>query len=349
MCILIVGAGITGALIGYFLRQWNSNVNLHLWEAEDQPGGRMAISEYDLNLFADIGLQYISTDNLKEDYYKHIYDVLQNNNLLEPLKCKILNSNRYASNSDYFVAPNGARSIVEYFINEAKFNDIQYNKKVTHVDIETIDEIVTVRTQSNKIYNYSIVILTAPLPQILNEINGNYRQLIENKTELYNELQNVRYGCKYALVEFFDKPLVTDWGAQFIKGDDVFRYMAIDNVKRNRPSSKSAIIYHTEDAFAQKHTNDSIQNIKSILKERAHKLFPDWNNSICTKLHKWPYATVRAKAKLNKPFVNLSLKPMVLISGDSFTGSKFDNNILTAKETASFLAANIVNVTKFIR
>jgi len=326
MKILLVGGGITSALTGLCIRKLLPDCNISIWDKARGAGGRMATTRCTLNASctADLGAQYITTT---EDFMKangDIYNDLISDGTLEPLKCKVIGM-KTQGNSKNFVVPNGTSFLVK-----SVFQKAQINQKFSHhvSSINEGDGKWIVETKTGVKEDFDVVILTMPVPQVF-LLEGTVKNSIKGVLE---PLTAVTYSSRYVLVLFFLENLPNeDWGAQYIDSDPIFRYVTIDNIRRNRPDNLCAVVFHTTVSFGFKHVEDSIPDIEKVLVSRTKELFPTWPEPKAVKCHKWRYSQVTNTYPDTPGCVVLSASPLLVIGGDAFSGSKFDNCIQSSK------------------
>ena len=112
-------------------------------------------------------------------------------------------------------------------------------------------------TKCGKTDSFDVVVLTIPTPQLflltgkVPEILGNHFKttikfnlndiftLLTNKeknNDLKKKLENVQYSSRYAVGLFYEPGTKLDlpFDVSYLKDDPVFRYIAVDNARRNR-------------------------------------------------------------------------------------------------------------------
>ncbi|KAG8276287.1 hypothetical protein J6590_068574 [Homalodisca vitripennis] len=327
MKILLVGGGITSAVTGTLLRRMFPECNLKMWDKARGTGGRMTTSRCPLNsdCTADIGAQYITTT---EEYMKSncdIYDDLISEGVLEPLKCLVVGLRPQGNNRNY-VLPKGSGFLVKNFFGRAKLNETKFHHHVSKID--RVNDKWTVETKTGEKEDFDIVILTMPVPQLL-LLEGTIKS--ELNADVVNNLKSVTYSSRYVLVLFFLDKINEEWGAQYIDKDPIFRYIAIDNVKRNEPDGLCAVVFHTSVGFGLKHVDDNIEDIQQLLMSQVRMLFPSWPEPKAVKCHKWRYSQVTNSYPDAPGYLLLSSTPPLLVGGDGFVGSNFDNCVQSAK------------------
>ena len=75
----------------------------------------------------------------------------------------------------------------------------------------------------------------------------------------------------------------------------VFRYVAIDNLKRGDNIGPTSIIAHTSVPFAMDRIDETPENLKPDLMSSLQKMFPTWTTPSHVKCHKWRFSQVWLK------------------------------------------------------
>ncbi|XP_054287165.1 renalase-like [Macrosteles quadrilineatus] len=326
MKILLVGGGITSALTGMCLRKLLPDCNISLWDKARGAGGRMATTRCSLNpsCTADLGAQYITTT---EEYMKangDVYNHLISEGILEPLKCHVIGM-RHQDNTKNFVVPNGTSFLVKNILQQAKINETKFSHHVSSIDLEDGRWIVETKT-GEKDY-FDVVVLTMPVPQLF-LLEGSVKRSIQSLAE---PLNTVTYSARYVLVLFYLENINENWGAQYIDNNPIFRYVSIDNIRRNQPENLCAVVLHSTVSFGAKHIEDSIPDMEKVLVSQAKVLFPNWPEPKAVKCHKWRYSQVTNTYPDAPGCVLVSSSAPLVIGGDAFAGSKFDNCIQSSK------------------
>merc|ERR1719400_1536673 len=124
---------------------------------------------------------------------------------------------------------------------------VNFHHHINNINI-TKDKMLEVSTQEGKCELFDAVVMTMPVPQIL-QLPGMDQIIDSTMTE---KLTNVNYGSRYALGLFFDEPdasvlldeKIPSTSVQYTKDDPVFCYAAIDGIKKGLDSPTS-VMFHT--------------------------------------------------------------------------------------------------------
>lgn len=326
--ILLVGTGITSAVTGLFLRSCIPEALLVVWDKAKGIGGRMSTSRSssDNSCIADLGAQYITTTEEIIKKNGDIYEPLFTEGIIEPMKCNILGM-RESDNLKNFVTPYGMSSIVKHLLKKAEINEICFEHHITEISV--VSNKWFVKTISGTENYFDIIILTMPIPQIL-ELGGSIRKILSENASILDGLQSVEYSSRYALGLFYNKPISVTWDAQYINGD-IFKYVAVDNKKRNRIEDACAVVFHTSVEYGKNRLNRPLTDVQFELMSRVEELFPDWPRPKAVKCHKWKYSQVLNSYPGSPGCVVISDNPLLIAGGDGFVGSNFDNCVTSGK------------------
>merc|ERR1719273_1228804 len=141
---------------------------------------------------ADLGAQYISSKPEYNECHKDIYAELISSGLLQELQGEIKNSDFHYNDEHHYVATNGSASIVKHFFNKSE-TQVEFNQHINNINI-TKDNLLKVSTQDGRSEMFDAVVMTMPVPQIL-QLPG-MDQIMDSK--LIKKLSNVNYGSRYA-------------------------------------------------------------------------------------------------------------------------------------------------------
>ena len=74
--------------------------------------------------------------------------------------------------------------------------------------------------------------------------------------------------------------------------DSIFRFVSIDNLKRNSASAATSVVLHSSASFGVEHVEKTPDQVKPILEAEALKLFPNWPKADHVKCQKWRFSQV---------------------------------------------------------
>lgn len=318
--ILIVGAGFTGAVTAHLIKKIYPLAQVVVWDKARGSGGRMTTSRSPKDHFcqADLGAQYISVQDKWHSRHEFFINPLITKNILVPYQENIIGFKKQLGNSKLYVIPNGTGSLIDHLLESIPKKCIKFSHRV--VSIDEVDGKYLVTTENNESWNPDIVILTIPVPQLFG-LKGSVSKLIEAD----KPLKDVRYSSRFVLVQFYDKNVKlpeSDWSCQFLE-HDTFRFVSIDNYKRNRRDDPTAVVFHTHVEFGQKNVEVDKADMEKVLIEKAEALFPDWPKPAAVKCHKWRYSQVIDSYQGQPGCVLLKNRPTLILGGDGFSSSDF--------------------------
>lgn len=172
------------------------------------------------------------------------------------------------------------------------------------------------------------------------------------------------------------------WTSKYVskEEDDVIRYLCWDNLKKQSCSPADslhfALLVHTSVPFGVKHMDKKQQDdaIIATVSESLKKLLPFLPEEEDVILHRWRLETLRSGrdylhilfavifliclvysriSQVTKPYSEapsksmsvlvLSESPSVVVAGDAFLGSNFDNCLLSAKAAAEVFVKGAIS------
>ncbi|XP_077867677.1 renalase-like [Saccoglossus kowalevskii] len=355
--ILIVGAGLTGAVTASILRrELREQVKIVVLDKSREAGGRMSTSRCpeDVRCTADLGAQYITQTSIYAKQHASFYEELLSNHIIEPFVGMIEGEKPSEDDKRNYITPDGSNTVVKYFLNQAD-GQVTYNKTVCKVDVQEENGKsclhATTENENEKMGLFDIVVITVPVPQAI-KIGGIVQQGLEASPELKSLLDSVVYSSRYALGLYF-KPgsnIDVPWCGKYEYKDPCIRWMAVDAKKRGKENSDvgSSLVVHTSAPFGIQHLETDKDQVQVIVIDHLKKLLLNLPQPISIKCQRWRYSQV-FKCVPDSPgtlVVKETPSYMVLLGGDAFTHSNFDGCISSATAIANkiitFLKANKV-------
>lgn len=333
--VFIVGAGMTGATISSLLRnEFKQAISITVVDKSRGIGGRMATSRCskDGNLTVDLGAQYFSaTPNFQQKHARYYQELLAAQ-VLQPLQTPIEGHTDKESGTKHYVTPSGSSAIVKHFLNKS---DADFIKGHAVTEVSIVTDKVKVSTDQGHSQLYDGVVLTMPVPQIL-QLKGDIQKLIDNQN-LRGNLEAVSYSSRFAVGLFFSPNSSFDvaWGAKYITDNPCVRYVSIDNRKRGKDSSAcQSICIHTGAPWGIENIDmDKDVAAGEIIKHLQAAGLPVLPEPLEVKGHKWRYSQVHQSYTGSPGCLVLSEKPAIILAGDAFTHSNMDGCIDSALAT----------------
>ncbi|KAK6169362.1 hypothetical protein SNE40_020431 [Patella caerulea] len=336
--VLVVGSGLTGAVTAALCRQnLPSTPEIFIWDKSQGAGGRMSTSRCpsDKNCTADLGAQYITLSKQYTVKRTGLYQDLVENGVLSPMQGKMEGDNS-AEGSQHFVTPKGVSSLVKYYLGLSEAN-VEYSRTVNRIDYSKSNgkDIVKVSTNTGECEDFDAVILTLPVPQLL-QLQGDINKTIENSGDIKQNLEQVTYSSRFALGLFYDKgtKLNYDWCAKYFPNHECIRYVSIDTKKRgidNEDTAPSVVVHTNVVPFGLKYLETDKEEVGPIVLKHLHTLLPDLPQPNHVKNHKWRYSQVHKPYAGKEGCIVLQEKPLVIVGGDGFTHSGFDGCVDSAE------------------
>ncbi|XP_042647392.1 renalase isoform X3 [Tyto alba] len=159
--VLVVGAGLTGSACAALLRGM-APAHLVVWEKARGAGGRMSTSRSARGA-ADLGAQFVTLEPERAGPRLSFYEELLSHGILKPLTAPIEGMVVKEGSCNY-VAPQGISSVVKYYLKQSGA-DVFYEHHVTRISLR--DGKWEVSRKMGQMEQFDIVILTMPVPQIL--------------------------------------------------------------------------------------------------------------------------------------------------------------------------------------
>ena len=304
-------------------------------------GGRMSTHRFPSNLGVDMGAQYITGFTGNEDVHTlklmtDLYQELDAGGVFVPFKGRLegeitplgsLAPVKYAAHK-------GMSSICNYFLCQSMARTL-YKHKLCHMDKGR--KMIHCRTESSEGSEFNAVVLTMPSPQLL-QIKGNVHSSLDPK--LRTDLGAVKYSSRYALGLFYDTSticLATHWTAKYFD-DPVIRFACWDNLKRGYPDSDGrTLLIHTTVPFGLEHLEEEKDEVQSMILESLERLIPGLPPSSHSHIIRWRYSQVHNIFPGSHDCIVLSHDPLIIATGDSFTGSNFNNCVRAAQSTVKVI------------
>ena len=288
-----------------------------------------------------MGAQYITrcletSENIdKNDVYKELLDA----SILTPFR-GIIEGSKHSHDDKHYVAPKGMSSICRHFLDHSKAS-VHFKRCLKSVSIDNGQ--VLCRAESGVEEIFDGLILTLPAPQLL-QLQGNLL-LSRTATDIVSDLSTVQYSSRYALGLFYNAETVqsspgifdSPWSAKYCD-HSVVRYMCWDNLKRGVETSGATLLVHTSVPFGIEQLDTNKDQVKDQLLELVGEMIPGLPRPSHSYLLRWRYSQVRDKFPGSHDFVVMSQDPLVVATGDSFSGSNFDNCLRAAMHTSEFIA-----------
>lgn len=324
--VLVVGAGLTGGLCAALLLR--GRIRVAVWEAARGPGGRMNTSRdpHDSNCTADLGAQYITATPYFAEKHQSFYEELVSRGVLKPLLGSVEGITIKDEGICNYVAPRGISSIVKYYLSDS---DVLYNRHVTRINLK--EGKLEVCCDSGPAEMFDAVVLTMPVPQML-KLQGDMKTLISESQR--QRLEAVRFSSRFALALFYEAGTRIDepWAAKYIVDNPCIRFISIDSKKRSSESPEvgPSVVVHTTVQFGAENVDKEKGDVEPLILEQLQKVLPALPKPTSIKCHKWRFSQVTEAVSSDPGQMTLSIQPLLVVGGDSFTHSNFDGCVESA-------------------
>ncbi|XP_052833789.1 renalase [Octopus bimaculoides] len=347
--VLIVGAGISGALTAALLRKELSHVHISVWEKARGAGMyirfHLPVVRGDdiLQKYVFECVEYVTFVFLISEFEeKQIYNELFSTGLLQPFKGLIEGESPAGHSLQNFVCPKGFSALVKHFLSSAAPVDVKFESRVVSITkhpATTTDQLV-VSTESGHQDTFDAVILTVPVPQLF-LLEGDIPKMLDSNKTLKEQLESVSYSSRFCLGIYYPPgtTLNLPWTAKYIDGHPCLRYICVDTQKRADPQSGQSVVVHSSVPWGVEHVEESKDDVKPIMLDYVRGLLPNLPDPEFVKGHKWRYSQARTPFPGSPGCVQLSKDPSLLVGGDGFSYSKFEGCI----DSANALVAAVLH------
>ncbi|RZF33416.1 hypothetical protein LSTR_LSTR009607 [Laodelphax striatellus] len=331
--ILLVGGGVTSAILSKLLSSEIGKLKITVWEKQKFVGGRFYTSETylgDTKYSLDLGAQYITTNDETMQQNSDIYESLLKSEALVNKKLNIKGLKPMLDRTNFF-APNGMSSIVEYLFKDSRVENIFCDcelEKLSSKDCKW-----EACSSSGKIELFDVVVLTIPIPEFF-KIDGDLTKTIQS--DISSNLSSVKYSSRYAVGLLFESPLTTEFDSEYIYHSDTFRFVAFDSWRQSNTGIANSAMLHSTVQFGEENPTHTKELEEKILNS-INVEFPHWPKPVVTRFHRWDQSQVQEPYNSKPGAVVLSEKPLLIMGGDGFVGSTFDQCLFSAKKIFNLL------------
>ncbi|XP_071107570.1 renalase-like [Haliotis cracherodii] len=318
--VLVAGTGITGAATAAALRQeLPEDATITLWDKSHGAGGRMSTSRKpgDDTCTVDLGAQYFTLTPQYKTKRQSLFDELESAGVVKPFKGVLEGDN--SVDCRHYVTPAGSGSLVKHYLAKSGA-EAKYEHHISQVDFKSGDcQAVQVTTQAGTSQEFDAVILTMPVPQIL-QLKGAIQRSIAGQSSVRACLEKVSYSSRFCLGLFYPPgtQLPFQWDAKYFFDGPCIRFVAIDNRKRGLRDVPPSVLVHTSVPFSLQHLETDKEAMKPLIMQHLRDILPDLPEPEVVKSHKWRYSQVFQQYEGSPGCVVLETKPLVILAGDAF-------------------------------
>ncbi|AOM83905.1 NAD(P)/FAD-dependent oxidoreductase [Salisediminibacterium beveridgei] len=311
----IIGAGMAGLTAAHQLKQEGYEVTV--FEKSTSPGGRMATRRVG-NGRMDHGAVFFTVRT--EAFQKQVDEWVNEG------------AARHWFGDDHprYVGTEGMNPLMKQY---AKGLTIQLETKIT--DIQYEDDKVMVADENGNRHLFDSVVLTSPLPQTIEVLNGSTLPISKDQRA---ELGKITFEPSY--VGLFDLKFPVEIGEKGLLDDDLPKGILkiVANDQKGITDSPLVSVY-MDGEWTKSHDSESKADILSDILNRFRRAVPDQEVAIAAKqLKRWQYS--QAEAFFPATYVKLDHLP-VYLAGDCFldpddeaAGSRVESAYLSGVDVA---------------
>ncbi|KAH7462470.1 hypothetical protein KRP22_004891 [Phytophthora ramorum] len=349
---LIVGGGLTGAALARLLKEARQAASeVVVWDRNSILGGRVMARSFPKQraVHVDMGAQYWTPRSDWNDDFRQ--KLMESGHLVPFAENEIAQDPYRGSYKTHLVSPDvkGFRAMVEHLLEGT-------GKKLS-TSLESFkvldDKRIQVTTDEGKEEIVNELVLTCPIPNVLSVLRAS--KTFDVAPEIVHALERVTYSQRFAAAYVFDEMTAAavrelGWTARYVPHDesDIIRFVCWDHLKKQSGGeAPPALIVHTSVGFGSTFMDDTRHNdeILAIITKSLRQILPTLPVQQDARLHHWRISQVAvpyhdpsiAEGEDALAALVLSANPRIVVAGDSFLGSNFDNCLLSAKAAADML------------
>lgn len=283
---IIIGAGMTGLSAAKVLVEKGHNVTI--LDKGRGVGGRMSTRTID-NAKADHGAQYFS---VKSAEFQALISDLQTEHITKEWHLVQRQNVRYIGAKGMNTIPKKMASDLTIHLNE---------KVISIVNNE-------VKTESGNSYDFDNLIITIPIPQVIDLFEASQISFSEKDKSVINSIE---YDPCMAVMAVLKQATEIPSGGIILENQPV-SWIA-DNCQKGITEIPTATI-HASAAFSKKHLEDNLQEVaQEMLSSVSQWINPE--NVVSTQVHRWRYSL--ASKRYEKEFYQIE-NQNIYLGGDGF-------------------------------
>jgi predicted NAD/FAD-dependent oxidoreductase len=300
--ILIIGAGIAGLRAGQVLAQDSFAVTIV--DKGRGVGGRMATRRF-ADTKADHGAQYFS---VKSTIFQEFINDAEKQQIVKSWKVTERIHPRY-------ICADGMNALPKFM---AQGLDVKLTQKIVRIAQGIAF------TESGEQYDFDQLIISAPIPQVL--------QLLEDSDILLEEeeknmLTSIQYDPCWALMAKLKTSDSTIIGGKILENSPVS--WIVDNAEKGLTEHPTLTIHASAD-YSQSHLEENAEKVASELIASVSDLV-NVEQIDTYQIHRWRYALASQRA--SQPFLQLKNYP-IYIGGDAFGIGNVEGAFLSGEAIA---------------
>jgi len=289
-------------------------------------------------LHADLGAQYITA--FQPECHGHYYEALVDASVLEEISHDHIHGGRgNHAQQQHFSVPGGMSSIPKFFLSGA---NVEFGRRLRSISASSDGGAWLLQDECGRQQLAQAVVLTCPVPQVL-ELTGSIQEELEPHKE---ELEKVSYSSRYALglhypVEVWERLQSVAWSGKYFMPDasDVIVWVSISGLDAPRTAQElgPSVVVHTTVPYALRNAETSRETVQATILEHLHRLLPELEGlqPVESKLLFWKFSQVykgfHHDQEIRPAALQVCDRPLLLLAGDAFTKSGFDGCIDAAE------------------
>ncbi len=327
---IIIGGGMSGLMAANILE--NKGFKTIILDKGRGIGGRLATRRIKNETFGegvfDYGAQFFTVNHpLFRDWVnrwqaRHIIEKWSDGFILDKTKAR-------KTGTLFYRGRNSNRDIAKHL--SANLN-VHTSMRVTSFVRESNQW--HVNTEKSESFSGDLLVLTAPIPQIL-ELFDNSGIVPDEQTT--NRLINVTsHRCIAGLILLKNKSNIPAPGGVWMDGEPI-SWIADNTVKGISPNG-NAITIHTGPEFSMQSwdwENDKILN--TMLQSCGSWIGQDIADY---QIHRWKYS--QPFQTFGEPFLYISQPGPMILAGDGFTGNRIESAALSGINAAEFISSELL-------
>jgi renalase len=306
MSIAIIGAGICGLTLANKLSE--ESIDNFILEKSKGVGGRLA-TRRDGEATYDHGAAFYLQSNFEPNIW---HERWQNAGLT---KLWFSENERL-----HFCGASGMTSLAKDLAQNVK---VYFSEKVVKLDVS--QNSVSVLCESNKFFEAQKIVLTSPLPQVLEILNA-------SQINYPADLNNIVFGkALVGLFEIEDENKI-EYNFNILKPNS--NIFTLANNQAKRISKKFALSVVMSGSWSDQHFKFDDTQILALMQIEMQKYFKFEMHVIKAQLKKWRYAQPRTVYKDKHVSLNSG---QIILAGDAFGGGSIAGALRSAQSAFEFI------------
>ncbi|WP_298356078.1 NAD(P)/FAD-dependent oxidoreductase [Runella sp.] len=306
MRIIIIGAGMTGLSAARILTQQGHDVIV--LDKGRGVGGRMSTRTIE-QAKADHGAQYFS---VKSPEFKALIEELVSNNVAKEWQLAQRENIRY-------IGTKGMNSIPKKL---AESLNVKLNEKVVTITGNTL------KTESGNSYDFNNLIITIPIPQVIELLQNSNITPTENDQAVLN---SIKYDPCIAVMAVLKQPTGFPSGGIILENQPV-AWIA-DNFQKGITPFPTVTLHASAD-YSRNRLEDDLQVVSKEMLTSVNQYIPT-DIILTSQVHRWRYSLARKRHE--SAFYQLENR-LIFLAGDGFGIGNVEGAFLSGYEAATAIS-----------